>query len=207
MMRTGKLVQFLSGAAAGVALTIAGGAWASHGSVSIVVDRDTLTADVGALNDQVDAIDRLNARSTDARTRKQVSRKIAELRGGIDTIADEVRRADPVDRHGHDRDHDRDRDTQARAISDADFTQLLADVDAAAQSSDKLMIVTQSAELNYFTSAQVGQIVDHLSFSEDKVNAAAALYPRTIDPSRFTTVYSHFTMSSDKEELRKRITH
>ncbi len=196
--------SFLRGALAGVGLTlvagVAAGAYASRGEIAIVMDRDALTGDVTALNDEIDAIDRLNAQSTDRSTRKKVARRLGSLREKLDAVADRVHQAPEL--RDHERDHDRDR---ATLLSDGDFRQLLADLDAAAASDDKMIIVSQAAETALFSSAQVGQVVDHLAFSEDKVNAAALLYPRVTDRAKFTTVYTHLASSADKESLRQRI--
>jgi hypothetical protein len=169
-------------------------------SPSVVVDRDEIAEELRVLRAELDAIDRTNAQSRDRATRNKVDRLVDRARAGVDAV-------DATIAAGRDRDRDDDRGDRRRdrAMDDGEFGQFLDELDAAAHSSDKLAIVTDAARYWRFTSDQVAAVVDHLSFGDDQVEAAATLHPRVVDPKNFHRVYKHLSHSSDREALRKRI--
>lgn len=56
-----------------------------------------------------------------------------------------------------------------------------------------------------FTTAQVIRVMNLFTFDDRKIDAAAFLYARTVDPQDFYRTYDALTFSSSKEELRRRI--
>lgn len=177
-----------------------------RGGKAVIVDQHAMQADLTAMLADLDAIDRLNAASTDRATRKKIDKKIDRLRASLEDLADELDDArvsrDDDRRDGDRRDH---RDRRAIAMTDGDFAQLLVELDAATMSSDKRGLVLDVARTGWFTSDQVAAIVDHLTHSDDQLEAAVALHPRVTDPSNFHRVYKHLAHSSDRDALRERI--
>lgn len=83
------------------------------------------------------------------------------------------------------------------------FGGLLASVQGASFSSDKLNIVKAAAGANHFTIAQVGKLMDACSHSSDKVKIAEALRARVVDPKNAFQLSNHLTFSSDKDKVMK----
>lgn len=90
-------------------------------------------------------------------------------------------------------------------MHDAQFAQMIAQIQAEPFSSGKMSVLTIAAEYNYFSSAQTRAVVSSLTFSSDKVEAAVLLYPKILDPGAFYQVLSAFTFESSKEEVRTRL--
>ncbi|MBN1946089.1 MAG: DUF4476 domain-containing protein [Bradymonadales bacterium] len=92
------------------------------------------------------------------------------------------------------------------AMEPAAFMSLCSAVDAQAFSDGKLSVIRQAvASGNYFTCAQVGQLVQLLDFSDDKINAVITTYPQIIDRQNLFSIYGHFDFDSDIQELQQRL--
>lgn len=91
------------------------------------------------------------------------------------------------------------------AMDAASFNTLTAAVQKESFSDGKLKVI-QLAAAGYFTSAQVGALVDLLTFSDDKVKVVQILAARIVDPQNAHTLLSHFTFSADKEKVTKILT-
>ena len=68
-----------------------------------------------------------------------------------------------------------------------------------------LGVLRDACRANHFTVGQAVTLVGLFDFGDDKVSAAAMLYPRLVDPENFYQVYGAFDFDSDKEELRERL--
>ncbi len=68
-----------------------------------------------------------------------------------------------------------------------------------------LGVLRDACRANHFTVDQAVTLVGLFDFGDDKVSAAAMLYPRLVDPENFYQVYGAFDFDSDKEELRERL--
>ncbi|MCP3140196.1 DUF4476 domain-containing protein [Pyxidicoccus xibeiensis] len=68
---------------------------------------------------------------------------------------------------------------------------------------DKMRIITMAAGNNHFLISQVGQLLSHFAFSQDKLAAVRTLKPRILDPENGYQLYSVFSFSSDKKQLQE----
>lgn len=68
---------------------------------------------------------------------------------------------------------------------------------------DKMRVLTLASNDNYFLISQVGHIITHFAFSQDKLTVVRALKPRIIDPENGYQLYSAFSFSSDKKRLQE----
>jgi hypothetical protein len=68
---------------------------------------------------------------------------------------------------------------------------------------DKMRVLTLAAGDNYFLISQVGQLMTHFSFSQDKLTVVRSLKPRILDPENGYQLYSAFSFSSDKKRLQE----
>lgn len=89
------------------------------------------------------------------------------------------------------------------AMDAASFTSLTAAVGGESFSDGKIKVIRLSASSNYYTCAQVGALLDSLTFSADKLKALEILNPRIVDRQNIHTIPSHFTFSSDKDAATK----
>jgi hypothetical protein len=148
-----------------------------------------LRRDVDAYRDALDDIDRINQRNRDRGARRAIDRVL----GGLQ---DQGRDRDR-------RDHD-DRDAP-RLLSSADFSTLLAHVTAASFDQNKLDLVRAIAPQSVFTVDQVVALMQTSSFDETRIEIAATLRPRIVDPARWYLVYDALTFSSSRDTLRQRV--
>jgi len=88
-----------------------------------------------------------------------------------------------------------------RAMKKEAFESLVALLEATSFEKDKLDVVKTAASKNRFSIAQVGEIVDTLSFSSGKLAAVEALVDRVVDPENGFLLAQHFTFSSDKKKV------
>lgn len=92
----------------------------------------------------------------------------------------------------------------AMGLAPADFAALLAAVEEEDFSSDKLGVIRAAVDGGaFFSCAQVGQLVDALDMSSDKVQVVELTRARLVDPNNGFTLLKRFTFSSDKEKVRK----
>ncbi len=84
----------------------------------------------------------------------------------------------------------------------ASFAALLQAVKSEAFSQNKLGAIESAASSAFFTVDQVGQLVDVLSFSADKVQAVTLTRARLVDPGNGFKLLNHFPFSGDKEKVR-----
>lgn len=78
-------------------------------------------------------------------------------------------------------------------------------IEQASFSKDKLAVLRSASRERAFTSEQVLTLVRGFSFGNDKVEAAALLHPKVVDPENWYVVYGAFDFESDKRKLRQRI--
>ncbi len=93
----------------------------------------------------------------------------------------------------------------AQAMSDQEFARISAALQREWWDDSRQRLLIDVARDRLFSTRQVRQVMDLFTFGDEKVNAAAALYPRVVDPQDFYTVYDALTFRSEKEELRRRI--
>lgn len=90
-------------------------------------------------------------------------------------------------------------------MSPRHFSHLLAAVYAQPFSNSRLQVVLVAAQHNYFTSAQARRLVGAMTFSNDRVNAAVALYPQVIDQGNFFEVMGAFRFQSARTQVSVRL--
>lgn len=87
------------------------------------------------------------------------------------------------------------------AMCNADFEQLKAALDNAAFESTRLSILKQALPYNYFTTAQVSQLMDQFWFESTKLEVAKLAYDRTLDQNNYYLVNNSFAFGSSVREL------
>jgi hypothetical protein len=88
-------------------------------------------------------------------------------------------------------------------IADALLQKLVRNVRKASPSKNKLELVEDAAEYNYFTTDQAMQLLPLISFSDDRMEGVRMLWPRILDRQNGHRFYELFKFSSDKKELRE----
>lgn len=100
---------------------------------------------------------------------------------------------------------DDDDDDYIEAMSDADFYALIESIKAESFSSGRMRVVNHAVKYYYFSSAQVRQIVEVMTFGSNRVEVAVLLYPEVVDQANFYQVFSAFTFESNKREVQERL--
>ena len=92
-----------------------------------------------------------------------------------------------------------------QVTSDDDFNRLLAAIDKQVWDREKHALLMEVSAQRMYSAAQARRLVDLFTFSDAKVNAAAFLHRKVVDPADFYLVYEALTFPSDRAELRRRI--
>lgn len=90
----------------------------------------------------------------------------------------------------------------AVGMNAADFDALKKAVDDASFSDEKLGVIKVAAEHAGFTVAQVGELVDLMAHSSDKLAVVETLNRRIVDRKNGFKLLGHFTFSGDKEKVQ-----
>lgn len=90
----------------------------------------------------------------------------------------------------------------ASPMSPSAFAKLKAAVADESFSSDQVDLIRGAAANNWFTCAQLGQLLDELDHSSDRVEVAGIVRPKVVDPGNAFTLNEHLTFSSEKEEIQ-----
>ncbi len=85
------------------------------------------------------------------------------------------------------------------------FDALIASLEAESFAKGKVRLVREAAAHHAFSVAQVKRVMTQFSFADGKVEAAALMHPKLIDPENFFQVYGQLKFESDKRKLRQRI--
>ncbi|HRN79234.1 MAG TPA: DUF4476 domain-containing protein [Ferruginibacter sp.] len=93
-----------------------------------------------------------------------------------------------------------------QAMSATSFTQLKQTIGGQSFDQTKVNIARQAIKDNAFTAAQAKELLELLSFEDNKLELAKMLYPVTTDRSNFIIVYDVFNFSSSKDKLADYIT-
>ena len=101
------------------------------------------------------------------------------------------------------RDNDnRDRNNYSyRPMSDQSFAALMETMQKEGFENTRLKLLKQSVDGNYFTTAQVKQLVTLFTFDENKLDVAKYVYRNTIDRENYFQLYDSFFFSRSKEDL------
>lgn len=87
------------------------------------------------------------------------------------------------------------------AMSPNDFEQLKQTINNGSFESIRLSIFKQALAYNYFTSAQVRDLMNSFWFEGSKLEMAKLAYPKTIDQNNYYIVNNGFSFSSSVNEL------
>ncbi|MBX2804173.1 MAG: DUF4476 domain-containing protein [Myxococcales bacterium] len=82
----------------------------------------------------------------------------------------------------------------------ATFTLLMSEVSKLSFGDDKLGAIELAAARSWFTTDQVGQLIDQMSFGDDKIAVVKLTRTRIVDMDRAFTLASRFDFSNDAEE-------
>lgn len=93
-----------------------------------------------------------------------------------------------------------------KAMAMADFRKLITEIKKADFEDDQLSVVEMASKLSYFTSEQVGQLVDVITFEDAKVKVVEFTAKRIVDPKKSYAILGHFTFSEGKDEAKKILT-
>lgn len=89
------------------------------------------------------------------------------------------------------------------AMDAARFRKLLAQVKGAAFEDERQTVLSTAARRNWFNCAQLGQIVDVISFADEKVAAVRVIAPKLVDRENSHEVLGKFTFDDDRAEAAK----
>jgi hypothetical protein len=87
--------------------------------------------------------------------------------------------------------------------SDADFAQIKATLNATKFESKKLDTLKSLVYNYYFTTAQVGVLMNMFSFESNKLEVAKYIYPYVVDKQNFGSLAKEFNFDARKEDFRK----
>lgn len=93
----------------------------------------------------------------------------------------------------------------AQPMNSGQMQSLLAQINGASFSDDKVQVVKSAASSNWFTCSQVIAVMQALNFDDDRVEAAAIMHPRVVNKDEWYTVYSGLGFSSSRDKLRARV--
>ncbi|GAA4343965.1 DUF4476 domain-containing protein [Flaviaesturariibacter amylovorans] len=88
-----------------------------------------------------------------------------------------------------------------QAMTDTEFSGLLAQVKKEWFSSGKQTVVREALVRNYVTVAQVRQLLQQFSFDSERLEAAKVAYDRTVDQRNFYQLLDVFDSQGTKDQL------
>ena len=83
-----------------------------------------------------------------------------------------------------------------------EFSALLEAVNEASFSDEKTGVIATAAKGYQFSCEQVGQLIDAMSFSADKLKALDLTRKRLVDRQNGFKLLEHFTFSADKQKAQ-----
>lgn len=93
-----------------------------------------------------------------------------------------------------------------QAMAGADFEMLKATIMNKGFESSKMDVIRMATMNNYFSSNQVAQLMNLMSFESTKLDLAKMLYSKVVDKGNFYLVNNAFSFSSSSSELAQFIT-
>ncbi len=105
----------------------------------------------------------------------------------------------------YDDDHDtwNDHNDRKEPMSAFEFNQFKETICNNSFDDTKLAVATQALSSNYFTAAQVRDMIELFSFENNKLGLAKSAYRSCIDKSNYYVVSNAFSFESSREELAK----
>jgi hypothetical protein len=136
--------------------------------------------------EQVDALEQIIER-TCRRECGEARRRIAQLRANLFALSRPETPSEP----------------EPIAMDPGRFQSLLSRVSDAGSSSHQIETIRFEARMQFFTAAQVTQLLALLSFSETQLEALRALAPRLVDPERGGEIAASLSFSATQTEARR----
>lgn len=186
----------------------------------VVIDRAALQNHLDALTADLATFERMLDLVRDRRERKALGDQLAAMGDRIAVLRTELRAGAPARFDRDDRRDRRDRREERaerrheghehhmekpQAATGAQLAALSESLRQASFRNDKMRVLRLAAPQYYFTTDQVRQLVEHFSFSSDKVEAIAMLHPRLVDPENTHTLFGLLPHASDRRKLEERI--
>jgi len=182
----------------------------------VVLDREALTEQLRALDGDLKTFERMLDLVRDRRERKALGDQLAAIGDRIGTLRSTLRDGAPVEaqRRRDLRDDRREMrpvaaapvvEERPRAITGAQLAALSNSLKQASFRKDKMRVIRLAAPQQWFSTAQVKQLVEHFSFSSDKVEVLAMLHPRLVDPENTHTLFALLPHASDRRKLEAQI--
>ena len=188
----------------------------AHAQTAVIVNRQALAQEMEELTLDLDALEQLNASHPNARVKGRVTAGLASMRARLVRLR-AVLDAAPVSSAPSPvvvvTPPPRDRPRQdnppppaaPQAMDAARFADLTADIKKAPFADGKLDLVRDAVAHHHFNVDQVVAVMQLIPMSSDKVEAAALMHPRLVDPQDFFKVYKHIPFSGDQDALRARV--
>jgi hypothetical protein len=88
-------------------------------------------------------------------------------------------------------------------MSDSDFSVFVSKVQGQTFDSDKITFIQTAVRSNWFTVAQITQIIKIFNFDDKKLDVLSSMYPKCTDKNNGYLVLDLFTFSSSKEKARQ----
>jgi hypothetical protein len=138
----------------------------------------------------------LSAAHPDYMTRREMVRRVDELRRLLDRLEDALDQA-PAEAPPA--------VVQEPPMAPDRFEALLKAMEGNNFDEAKLQVIREAAGYNRFSVEQVKAVLEHFSFADGKVEAAKALHPRLVDPENFFQVYELLPFEADRKKLREAV--
>jgi hypothetical protein len=177
-------------------LALAAGVVAPATVEKTCVDGKALLRDVREAREELSELRGLSAAHPDYMTRREMVRKVDELRRLLDRLEDALDQA-PADAPPA--------AAQEPPMAPDRFEALLKAMEGSNFDEAKLQVVREAAGFNRFSVEQVKQVLAHFSFADGKVEAATAMYPKLADPENFFQVYEALPFEADRKKLREAV--
>ncbi|MFZ5470333.1 MAG: DUF4476 domain-containing protein [Myxococcota bacterium] len=88
-------------------------------------------------------------------------------------------------------------------MGDGDFASLCEAIEDEGFAEQKVGVLRTAADSAYFTTAQVGKLVDLMAFSEQKVEVVAITKDKLVDRQNAFQLYKRFSFSEDKDKVKR----
>ncbi|RJS18039.1 hypothetical protein DRW03_26140 [Corallococcus sp. H22C18031201] len=161
----------------------------------VVVDRDAVGRKLARLEELLDdAMDRRDGQAA----RKALRRAQDEL----EELQEMLANAAPISTNGPTRPIPPPPPV-VQPMPDASFQRLTAAMARESFAEDKMRILTSATSREHFVVAQVLQVLNQFSFSQDKLEVVRAMKPGLLDMQNSYQLYNAFTFSPDKKRLQE----
>lgn len=195
-------------------VVLVGVASANHGNDRVAVDRGRYLKAVNQLLKDIEELDDRNENNANKGDRKWIRERLEAMRADLQGVRADLEGAPPAGGPpmppppptfvppptftppvpG------------PAAMTSQQFGDFVLELKKQAFDRERLALLREVAGESWFTTDQVIQSMNLFSFSNEKIAAGAAMYPRVVDRENWYRVYSTLTFSSDQEKLRKQTT-